>query len=262
MRLYAIGRGSLLALLLLVGACAGPQATGPGTAAPPALASSPATVPARPPAAGAAPALARVDGQRLTASDLDAHQSRTGLSRPEALEDLIDLTLLRAAAGANGISLAPGNPTPEARAAAEFELARKLELDIPLGTHMLLVDHAWVKDVKSKKAQAAQRAALERLRALVANGDTIPYAYLKLDISGAPWHIGDHEEYPYDVVAAQARDLPPGGLSPVIVGDGGLHLFKIIEHKHVLPNADSVRSTLRPRLRQGKTIEMIDNGAQ
>ena len=239
-----------------MGSCAGPQATAPGTAAPP----EPASPPASPPAAVASPAVARVGSQQLVVSDLDAHQARTGLSRPEALDDLIDLTLLQAAASANGISLAPGALAPEARVAAEIELARKLSLDIPPGTHMLLVDHAWVKDVKSKKAQAAQRAALERLRGLVASGDAIPSGYQKLGISGTAWHIGDHEEYPYDVVSAEAHDLPPGSLSPVIVGDGGLHLFKIIDHKHVLPDADAVRSALRPRLRQGKTIEMIDNG--
>ena len=263
MRLHAIRRGSLLALLLFAGTCAAPQAAGPGPSAqalPPAPAARPASPPAGPPAAVASPGVASIDGQRVAASDLDAHQARTGLSRPEALDDLIDLTLLRAAAGANGVRLAPGDLAPAARAAAELEVARKLALDVPPGTHVLLVDHAWVKDVKSKKAQAAQRAAVDRLRGLVASGDTIPSGYEKLGISGTSWHIGAHEEYPYDVVPAEAHDLPAGSLSPVIPGNGGLHLFKIIDHKHALPDADVVRSALRPRLREGKTIETFDTG--
>ena len=170
------------------------------------------------------------------------------------------MTLLRAAASGNGISLAPGTLAPEARAAAEFDLASKLSLDIPPGTHMLLVDHAWVKDVKPKKPQAAQRAAMDRLHGLVATGDSIPSGYEKMGVPGTAWHIGDHEEYPYNVVPAEAHDLPSGSLSPVIPGDGGLHLFKIIDHKHVLPDADVVHSALRPRLRQGKTIQTIDTG--
>jgi hypothetical protein len=199
--------------------------------------------------------VARIDGQRLAASELDAHQSGTGLSRPEALEDLIDLTLLRAAASANGISLASGVLAPEARAAAEFELAHKLSLDVPPVAHMVLVDHAWVKDAKAKKVQAAQRAAIDRLRGLVVTGDTIPSGFPKLGVPDAAWHIGDHEEYPYDVLPAQARDLPSGALSPVVPGSGGLHLFKIIDHKRVRPDADIVRAVLRPALREGRTIE-------
>ncbi len=242
----------------LLGACAAPQAersANPGPTMPLIPAASPT---ASPPSTEAAPAVARIDGHPVLARDLDAYQARSGLARAEALDDLIDLTLLRAAASDNGISLAPGALAPEARAAAELAVARKLALDVPPNAHVLLVNHAWVKDVKAKKAQAAQRAAIDRLRQLVAAGDTIPSGYPKLGISGTAWHIGDHEEYPYDVVPAEAHDLPPGGLSPVVPGDGGLHLFQIIDHKQVLPDASVVRGALCPRLRQGKNIEIID----
>jgi len=205
---------------------------------------------------------ARVDGQAIAVNALDAHQASTGLPRQEALDDLIDLTVLRKAAGANGIVVSSGALDPEARAAAEFELARKLGLPVSPANHVLLVDHAWVKDTKAKKAQAAQRAAIDRLRGLVAAGDSIPSGYNKLGISGNAWHIGDHEEYPYEVMPPAARDLPAGSLTPVIPGDGGLHLFRIIEHKQVRPAAGTVSSVLRPYLRESANIETSASGAQ
>jgi len=242
---------------MLTGACATPTTAVSVAAAQPAF-SSPPTIASPPPAAAAPVLAARVDGQPIAMSDLDAHQARTGLPRPQALDDLIDLTLLRAAASKNGIQVASGALDPEARAAAEFDLARKLGLAVSPASHVLLVDHAWVKDSKAKKAQAAQRAAVDRLRGLVAAGDTIPSGYDKLGISGSAWHVGDHEEYPYEVIPPEARDLPAGSLSPVVPGDGGLHLFKIIEHKQVRPAADSVSAVLRPYLREGKSIELIE----
>jgi hypothetical protein len=96
---------------------------------------------------------------------------------------------------------------------------------------VIVVDHAWVKDSPDEVVQASQRKSLERLRALVAAGKTIPAAYEALGIPGAAWHIGDHEEYAYNVIPDAAHDLPDGALSPIIAGDGGLHLFKIYARK-------------------------------
>jgi hypothetical protein len=89
----------------------------------------------------------------------------------------------------------------------------------------------------------------------VSGGATIPTAYQKLGGDAADWHIGDHEEYPYDVVPPAAHDLPPGSLSPIIPGDGGLHLFTIHARKAVPPAPEVVHPVLRDRLREGKTIE-------
>ena len=257
MRHYSIGHHPSFGLLFLLGACATSGATGTAAPAPPAQPEV-AAKPSPPP-----PALvARVDGQPVYATELDAHQSGTGLDRSRALDDLIDLLLLRRAAGPSGIDLPLGIPDAEARAAAEFALARKLGLAVSPASHVLVVDHAWVKDSKTKKAQAAQHAAIERLRGLVAAGGTIPSAYNSLGVTGDPWHVGDHEEYPYELLPPDARDLPAGTLSQVISSDGGLHLFKIIEHKQVRPAADSVSSVLRPYLRQGKVIEILAGGAR
>lgn len=43
-----------------------------------------------------------------------------------------------------------------------------------------------------------------------------------------PWHVAEGETYAYEVIPADARDLPDGSLSAVIAGDGGHHLFRII----------------------------------
>jgi hypothetical protein len=203
--------------------------------------------------------VASVDSVTIFASELEAHQAATGLPRAEALEDLIDLLLLRAAARANGIALAPGRLEPDVRAAAEAELATRLALEIPTETKSLIVDHAWVKDAAAPRKQAAQRAAMERLRSLCAAGDAIPAAFAKLTELGpaaADWHIGDHEEYAYDVVPDEAHDLPAGTLSPIIPGNGGLHLFRIIERKGAPPPPPLVRAALHERLRKGKVIQI------
>jgi len=203
--------------------------------------------------------VARVDDVTILSGDLEAHQAATHLPRAEALDDLIDLLLLRAAARANGIALAPGRVEPDVRAAAEAELATRMGLAIPTETKSLVVDHAWVKDAEAPKKRAAQRASMERLRSLCAAGDTIPAAFAKLTELGptaAEWHIGDHEEYPYDVVPDEAHDLGAGTLSPIIPGNGGLHLFWIVERKGPPPPPALVRAALHERLRHGKVIQI------
>lgn len=252
--LFAV-RPSVTVLVLssaLAGACAtSSSATGGG---PPAREAAPASRLAD--ALAPSPRVATVDGRAITREELDAHAAATKLPADQALDDLIDLVFLRAACRAAGIALPADHPAPDARAAAELALARKLSLDVPPDRDVLLVDHAWVKDAAKKAVTAKQKKSLEELRARVVAGQTIPKAFETLKgVDGNAWHIGDHEEYPTDVVPAQARDLAPGSVSPVVPGDGGLHLFKIHERKTMPPPADAVHDVVRERLLEGKTIE-------
>jgi hypothetical protein len=233
--------------------------------APPPPAQAPAAAPAAaaPAAAAVSPPVATIDGKPLPASALDAHQKASGLPRDEALADLIDLTLLREAAAAQGVPLAAGEPTAEVRAAAELAVARKLALDVPPAADVLIVDHAWVKDAPKKAETARQKKQLESLRALVVGGQKLPEAFKTLPgVNGAAWHIGDHEEYPYGVVPPEAHDLSPGAVSPVVAGDGGLHLFQIHARKTTPPPADAVHALVRDTLRSGKGIEIVETATK
>jgi hypothetical protein len=207
--------------------------------------------------------VAIVNGQPVKASELDAHVAATKLPREEALEDLIDLHLTRAAVVANQVS-APAEPwSPEERAKVELDLAKSLGVDIPPPQVSLVVDHAWLKDAKSQKGRAAGRALLVRLRKLVKAGATIPEGYTKLKVvDESAWHVGDHEEYPYSRLPAKMRDLPPGSLSEIIPGDGGLHLFKIYQRKEEPPPAEEIRALLGMRLRSGASIERPETPTQ
>lgn len=234
-------RGRLLACALaLLPACAG-KAPAPSSAA-----AAPAEAPAL-----------RVEGQPIRPSDIAAHARATGLAPEAAAEDLVDLALLRARARDKGVALPAGPLPPEDRARAEYALAQALSLPVPAAAVTLVVDHAWVKDAAAPRVRAAQRKAIDRLRGLVESGAKLGEAYPKLAVNGADWHIGDHEEYGYDVVPAEAHDLPPGALSPVIPGNGGLHLFKIFERKSAPPAPEQVSEVLRPRLREGARIERL-----
>lgn len=211
-------------------------------------------------ATGAAPGaasqpVATVNGQPITEADLAACAGTMTLTRNEALEDLIDLYLVRSAAAAHGISMPEGRWSPEVRAGIEYALAKALGIQVPPMRVVLVVDHAWVKDAPGKKGRVAGMAQLKRLRALVKAGATIPQAYARLQFNGNNWHIGDHEEYPYDVLPVAGRDLPVGALSPIIPGDGGLHLFRIYERKQQLPPCDDMRALLNARLRRDAVIE-------
>jgi hypothetical protein len=238
----------VLGLLSFVMACA--------TAAPPPASPPPAPAVAEAPPPAPSPTVATIDGAKVTQAELDAHVAETKLERTAALDDLIDLHLLRAACGAAGIA-APKAPTD--RAKVELELARKLSLDVPPGGDVLIVDHAWVKDAKKKATTAKQKKSLEDLRAEVVAGKTIPKAFETLPgVDGKAWHIGDHEEYPYAVVPAEAHDLAPGGISPIVAGDGGLHLFQIYSRKQTPPPADAVHQLVRDTLRNGKQIEIVE----
>lgn len=200
--------------------------------------------------------VATVNDQAVRASELAAHIAATGLPRDRALDDLIDLKLLRAAANANHVSAPDGAWNAGERARVEYDLAKALSLYVPPVMTILVVDHAWVKDAVDKEERAAQRALVEKMRALVETGATIPAAYSQLTTDGAAWHIGDHEEYPYEVIPAEARDLPAGSLSGIIPADGGLHLFKIWQRKESLPPSEEVREIVRSHLFLNATIDI------
>ena len=214
---------------------------------------------------GALPA-ARIDGKPISGDALAAHQRATGLPRAEAVTDLVDLTLLREAAGKRGIVLPAGPVTPEAREDAERKLAAAMNLDLPPDTVSLVVDHAWVKNATTPTGRAAQKKAIYQLHALAVAGETIPAAFPKLagkvtgkvtGMKAADWHIGDHEEYPVSVIPAGVRELAAGTVSAVEPGDGGLHLFKIHERKTTPPAASIVHEAVRQQLLEGLIIEVI-----
>ena len=199
--------------------------------------------------------VATVNDQPIKTSELDAHVAVTGLSREEALEDLIDLQLLRAAVTANKISVPARAWSQEERAGIEYALTQALGLYVPPRQVTFVLDHAWLKDAEDEKERSAGRVQLERLRALVVAGATIPDAYNQLQVDGTLWHIGDHEEYIKEVLPAEAADFTPGTLSQIIPGDGGLHLFKIYQRKESLPPSDDIRVPLLTRLRLDASID-------
>jgi hypothetical protein len=202
--------------------------------------------------------VAVVNGQTIKTSELESHMSATQLGREQAVEDLIDLQLVRSAAIANKIKAPSGAWSTEARTEVEYALAKALKLDVPSPRIYIVVDHAWIKDAASEKERADTLALLVKLRDLVKAGSSIPAAFDKLVADGSSWHIGDHEEYPYDVIAPEARDLPPGSLSEILPGDEGKHLFKIYAKKEQLPSSAEFRYILNEHLRKNATITVID----
>jgi hypothetical protein len=124
-----------------------------------------------------------------------------------------------------------------------IETAPAPAVESPPAADLLIVDHAWIADATGSKAaarkkNAAQRRSMDELRSRVLAGQALPEAFRTLpglENGGAAWHIGDHEEYAYDVVPAEAHDLPAGSVSAVLPGDGGIHLFKIHGRKKPAP---------------------------
>jgi hypothetical protein len=88
----------------------------------------------------------------------------------------------------------------------------------------LRVDHAWVKGADDP----GHAEAIAALRTRVVAGERITEAWAALELDGNVWHVAEGETYEYAILPAAARDLAPGTVSPVIPGDGGLHLFRIL----------------------------------
>ncbi len=128
--------------------------------------------------------VATVNGQPIKASELEAYAAEKMLLRNEALEELIELKLLRIVAAENHITAPAGAWTAKDRTDVEYALAKKLSVEVPPTQIMLVVDHAWVKDTKDKKKNTAQRSLLEKLRAKVEAGATIPEASISSKLTG------------------------------------------------------------------------------
>lgn len=203
-----------------------------------------------------------VNNHPITVAELDAYASATGMERAEALDELIDLQLIRSAAAAKGIKIPTDIRNAETRARVEYTLAKAVELNPQPETVILMVDHAWLKDASDEKGLADGGAQLEQLRNAVLSGETIPAAFARLQFDGSDWHIGDHEEYQVEVLPAEIRELPLETLSPVIAGDGGRHLFKIHQRRELPPPVEEVRQLLRSYLYQDAAIEKIGDDLQ
>ena len=199
--------------------------------------------------------VAIVNGKTIIFAEVLDHINTAMLPYEAAVEDLIDLQLLKTAATARKVKMPDAPWSQEARASVELAVARSLGIEAAQPHTLLVVDHAWLKDAEDPKERAAGRGQLEKLRALVAGGASIPEAFTRMQLDGTLWHIGDHEEYMSDVLPAELGNLPAGGLSPIVPGDGGLHLIKVYERKEYQPPEDVISSLVREQLRQDVTIE-------
>lgn len=198
---------------------------------------------------------ATVNGRAITKAEVEAYSDAHQLPPEFALRDLIDLILLKAAATELRIKL-PDEPwSSEAQAGVELAIAQGIGIEAAKPGIDLVVDHAWLKDAEDATGRATGREVLEKLRALAVKGATIPAAFARMQLDGTHWHIGDHEEYPFEAIPAEARDLPLGAISPIIPGDGGLHLFMIYAKKQSLGPMEVIASQLRDELRRRATIE-------
>jgi hypothetical protein len=134
-------------------------------------------------------------------------------------------------------------------------LAKAMELEFPPPRIYLIIDHAWLKEDEDEATRLEGRKQMKRLQKLVVTGVSIPSAYKRLKTDGSLWHIGDHEEYAYEIISDAARDLPEGGLSDILPGNGGLHLYKIHQRKTVPATNKEIRILLNLQLRS--TAEIV-----
>ncbi len=89
------------------------------------------------------------------------------------------------------------------------------------------VDHAWVK-ADTASEQVKRRKAIEAMRTKVVAGATFVVAWESLGEDGEVWHVAEGETYETAVIPEPARSMVIGQVSPVIPGDGGFHLFRIL----------------------------------
>lgn len=201
--------------------------------------------------------IATVNGRVIIFAEVVAHAAAIMRPHDIALEDLIDLQLLTTAATDRKVKLPPLPWNPETRTSLEIAVARALGIEAAMPRTVLIVDHAWLRVGKSEKEHIAGRALIEQMRTLVAAGATIPQAFVDMSLDSNLWHIGDHEEYPFEVIPPEARDLAPGSISPVISGDGGLHLFRIYENRQRVRDQEQISAILRTQLRESAVIERL-----
>lgn len=199
--------------------------------------------------------VATVKDEPIRGAEVAAHMAATQFSRDEALNDLIEQKQLRILAIEKGVSVPSGKMTPGERATVEAALVRQLELPIPSHVGDLVVDHAYIKLPADEKGQKEGLALMEKLRAMVEAGATIPEAYNKLQVDGSSWHIGDHEEYPVTAMPDEVRSLPPGGLSSIQTFGEGYNLFRIYERK--IP-AEEIRQAVRIYLIENNWLDLVN----
>jgi hypothetical protein len=119
--------------------------------------------------------------------------------------------------------------TPQAVEVPRAEpVAASVAAAVPAEPTELQVDHAWVKDADTAGERTVQRQAMEALRAKVVAGGAFLDSWNQLELNGTLWHVAERETYASDVLPAGARNLPVGSISPILPGDGGLHLFRIL----------------------------------
>jgi hypothetical protein len=175
--------------------------------------------------------VATIKEETIRASQLAEHIAATKLPRDEALNDLIELKLLRSVATAKGVNVPAGRWNVEEREKVEYALVKAVPLPIPAHVGELVVDHAFVKLSQDEKEQKVSLDLIKQLRSMAVEGATIPEAFNRLQVDGSNWHIGDHEEYPVSAMPDEIRELSKGELSNVLVSSDGYSLFKIYERK-------------------------------
>lgn len=95
-------------------------------------------------------------------------------------------------------------------------------------SHTVRVDHAWVK-APTPAEQAKRRKAIEAMRTRVLAGSTFVVAWESLGEDGTVWHVAEGETYDAAILPPELKSVAIGQVSPVIPGDGGFHLFRILE---------------------------------
>lgn len=104
----------------------------------------------------------------------------------------------------------------------------QVDVVLPAGPMDIHVDHAWVKDASTPTEQVVHRKTMEALREKIEAGGAFIASWNTLGADGTYWHVAEKETDSADVIPEAARNLPIGSLSPIVPGDGGLHLFRIL----------------------------------
>ena len=127
-------------------------------------------------------------------------------------------------------SPAPAAPPPPERQ----DVPENAEPAVPAVVN-LRVDHAWVRDAESADERGMQLRAMKALREKIVAGGTFVASWNELGLDGTNWHVAEQESYPLDVLPEMVRKLPDGSISPIVPGDGGLHLFRVIGREPTPP---------------------------
>lgn len=199
-----------------------------------------------------------VDEQPIFSSSVETWATTQQLSFEGALDEQIDWVLLQNQARKFGIATSDSNRQGQTRTQLEQEVCAKLQLSIPMGPAQLQVSHAWIKDAEKAADKKTQRKDMDKLRSRVDKGEPFQKAWETLKLDGSLWHVADDETYPVDILPVGVQELGVGALSNVTPGDGGLHLFRIINKLPAQPDTDAIRANLRAKLREQATIRFAE----